>query len=158
MSLDKIKLTPNFRSINLSGFQGCLGATKLIIPRWALKVIGNQEFAKCNKISKKTEIPDNVTNKSHDVHVMLSIESGNPSIWYQQDKWWTVHGLHWWWWRQQRQQKLKQWWPRWQWQWHWQLSCGCSGSGKGDSCGNHNGGWQRYMVNEGGDGNGNNKV
>lgn len=58
-SLKKIELKPNIITINRSAFEGCSGATELIIPEGALKTIGYLAFAKCNKI-KGIDIPNNV--------------------------------------------------------------------------------------------------
>jgi hypothetical protein len=60
-SLEKPKLNPMLRKIQLSAIECCLGATELIIPKGVLKAIENQAFAKCIKITR-VEIPDNVTN------------------------------------------------------------------------------------------------
>ena len=70
-SLKKIELKPNIITINRSAFEGCSGATELIIPEGALKTIGYLAFAKCNKI-KGIDIPNNVHTieplASWDVH------------------------------------------------------------------------------------------
>jgi hypothetical protein len=44
-----------------SAFEGCIGATQLIIPKGNLKSIGNGAFTGCVKINR-VEIPDNVEN------------------------------------------------------------------------------------------------
>jgi hypothetical protein len=61
VSLEKIEIHSKLESIGLSAFEGCSGATELIIPKGNLKSIGNGAFTGCVKINR-VENPDKVEN------------------------------------------------------------------------------------------------
>ncbi len=61
ISLEKNEIKNKLESICSSVFEGCIGATELIIPKGNLKSIGNGALTGCVKINR-VEIPDNVEN------------------------------------------------------------------------------------------------